>query len=136
MRYPIVIHKDSDSDYGVSVPDLPGCFSAGATLDDALINAREAIECHLEGLLIDGESFPQPGKIETHNTQPDYAGGTWAVVDIDLARLDSKTKRINISIPERVLSLIDEEAKRAGESRSGFLAKAAFDYIERQRKAS
>jgi predicted RNase H-like HicB family nuclease len=36
MRYPVVIHKDLDSDYGVTVPDLPGCFSAGTTLDEAL----------------------------------------------------------------------------------------------------
>ena len=36
MRYPVVIHKDPESDYGVTVPDLPGCFSAGETLDEAL----------------------------------------------------------------------------------------------------
>jgi len=35
------------------VPDLPGCFSAGATFDEALTEAVEAIECHLEGLLLD-----------------------------------------------------------------------------------
>ena len=35
MNYPIVIHKDADSDYGVTVPDLPGCFSAGKTLDES-----------------------------------------------------------------------------------------------------
>ncbi len=53
MQYPVVIHKDPDSEYGVSVPDLPGCFSAGATFDAALAEAVEAIECHLEGLLLD-----------------------------------------------------------------------------------
>jgi predicted RNase H-like HicB family nuclease len=136
MRYPVVIHKDANSDYGVTVPDLPGCFSAGATLDDALANAHEAIECHLEGLLADGEVLPQPSAIDDHRANPDYVGGTWALVDIDLSRLDSKTLRINISIPERVLALIDEEAKRAGETRSGFLAKAAFEYIGRHRRAS
>jgi len=36
MHYPIVVHKDSESDYSVTVPDLPGCFSAGETLDEAL----------------------------------------------------------------------------------------------------
>lgn len=136
MRYPVVIHKDLDSDYGVTVPDLPGCFLAGTTLDDALANAREAIECHLEGFLSEGEALPQPGSVEEYRANPDYAGGTWALVDIDLSRLDSKTRRINISIPERVNVLIDEEAKRAGETRSGFLAKAAFDYSGRHRRAS
>ena len=50
MRYPVVIHKDPESDYGVTVPDLSGCFSAGETLDEALLEVVEAIECHLEGL--------------------------------------------------------------------------------------
>ena len=43
MRYPVVIHKDPDSDYGVTVPDLPGCFTAGDTVDDAIAQAAEAI---------------------------------------------------------------------------------------------
>ena len=52
MRYPIAIETgDSKHAFGVVVPDLPGCFSAGDTLDEALTNAREAILLHLEGLL-------------------------------------------------------------------------------------
>ncbi len=58
--YPVVIHKDKDSDFGVTVPDLPGCFSAGVSVEDALKEAREAIECHLEGLLLDGEPLLRP----------------------------------------------------------------------------
>ena len=78
MRYPVVIHKDKDSDYGVTVPDLPGCFSAGETMEAALDNVVEAIECHLEGLLFDGESIPEPHAIEDHQLNPDFAKGTWA----------------------------------------------------------
>ena len=59
--YPVVIHKDKDSDFGVTVPDLPGCFSAGVSVEDALKEAREAIECHLEGLLLDGEPLRPSG---------------------------------------------------------------------------
>lgn len=80
MRYPVVIHKDSDSDYGVTVPDLPGCFSAGETMDDALAQAVEAIECHLEGLLLDNEPLPTPQSIGVHQQNPDYADGIWALV--------------------------------------------------------
>ena len=53
MQYPVVIHKDVESIYGVTVPDLPGCFSAGETLEEAGESAQEAIACHLEGLLMD-----------------------------------------------------------------------------------
>jgi len=135
MRYPVVIHKDKTSDYGVTVPDLPGCFSAGDTLEDALTQAVEAIECHLEGLLLDGEEIPPAQSIETHLENRDYAGGTWALVSVDLSRLVSKAKRINITLPERVLALVDEQAKREGETRSGLLARAALDYIGRHKVA-
>jgi len=133
MRYPVVIHKDKKSDYGVTVPDLPGCFSAGDTMEDALTNAVEAIECHLEGLLLDGDEIPQAQSVEVHRKNRDFAGGTWALVSVDLSKLASKAKRINITLPERVLTLVDEQAKREGESRSGLLARAVMEYIGRHK---
>ena len=75
MRYPVVIHKDPASDYGVTVPDLPGCFSAGETIDEALSEVVEAIEIHLEGMLIDGDSLPSPSSIEHHQRNPEFANG-------------------------------------------------------------
>ncbi len=135
MRYPVVIHKDKPSDYGVTVPDLPGCFSAGETMEDALTNVVAAIECHLEGLLFEGEVIPDAQSIELHHKNRDYAGGTWALVSVDLSKLASKAKRINITLPERVLALVDEQAKREGDSRSGLLARAVLDYIGRNKVA-
>jgi len=129
MRYPVVIHKDSNSDYGVTVPDLSGCFSAGETVDEALQEVTEAIECHLEGLLMDGESIPVPHSIEYYQNDSDYAGGIWAVVTIDLAKLSGKTTRVNITLPERVLNLMDKFAAENGETRSGLIAQAAIEYI-------
>jgi predicted RNase H-like HicB family nuclease len=65
VRYPIAIETgDSKHAYGVLVPDLPRCFSAGDTLHEALTNARETILLHLEGLLDDGQSFRKPSNIE------------------------------------------------------------------------
>lgn len=51
----------------------------------------------------------------------------WAVVGVDLAALSGKSRRLNISLPERVLRRIDAAAKKSGESRSGFLARIALD---------
>lgn len=135
MRYPVVIHKDKSSDYGVTVPDLPGCISTGDTMEDALVNVVEAIECHLEGLLFDGEIIPEAQSVEVHQKNKDFRGGTWALVNVDLSRLASKAKRINITLPERVLALVDAQAKREGESRSGLLARAVLDYIGRNKVA-
>jgi predicted RNase H-like HicB family nuclease len=129
MRYPVVVHKDPNSDYGVTVPDLPGCFSAGETMDEALQEVVEAIEAHLEGMLMDGEPIPTPQSVEHHLNNPDYADGVWALVSIDLAKLSGKTKRVNVTLPERVLSLVDKYASENGETRSGLIAQAALEYI-------
>jgi predicted RNase H-like HicB family nuclease len=129
MRFPIVIHKDSDSDYGVTVPDLPGCFTAGSTTDEALSNAIEAIECHIEGMMIEGESVPPPRTVEFHRMDKRFRGGVWALVDVDLSKLSGKAKRVNITLPERLLLQIDSFAERHGGTRSGLLAHAALEYV-------
>ena len=136
VKYPVVIHKDADSDYGVTVPDLPGCFSAGETLEQALEMAREAAELHLEGLLEEGEAVPGPSRIDSLKDRPDFAGGVWALIDVDLSKLSGKTRRINITLPERVLALIDEAARRSGESRSAYLARAAIEAASRGDRAA
>lgn len=129
MRFPIVIHKDTDSDYGVIVPDLPGCYSAGGTIDETFSNAVEAIECHVEGMLIDGEPLPSPRSVEHYQADKKYADGVWALVDVDVSRLSGKARRVNITLPERVLDQIDSFAARHGETRSGLLAHAALEYV-------
>ena len=131
MRYPVVIRKDVESAYGVSVPDLPGCFSAGDTLEEAIEAAHEAIACHLEGLLLDGEPIPAKESLETHQASDNYKSGIWALVNVDLSKLLSKTKRINITVPARVLAIVDKAAAREGETRSGLLARAALSFVER-----
>jgi len=131
MRYPVFIEKDPSSDYGVTVPDLPGCFSAGSIIDEAVNNAEEAILTHIEGLLMDDEVIPTPSKIEDlkaiHNN-PDYI---WMLCNINMDKLSENIKRINITIPEKVLSKIDNYASMERESRSAFLTHAALEYISR-----
>lgn len=131
MRFPIVIHKDACTGYGVTVPDLPGCFSAGDSLDAAIESTREAIACHIEGLLMDGERIPARASLETHQSNEDYRDGVWAIVAVDISKLSSETRRINITLPARVLSIVDQAAVREGRSRSGLLARAALSYIQR-----
>jgi predicted RNase H-like HicB family nuclease len=134
MNYPVVIHKDKGSDYGMTVPDLPGCFSAGATMDEALAMAREAIELHLEGLIEEGIPIPEPTDIEQQMANPDYADGVWAFVQVDESNLRIHAKRVNITLPERVLDAIDRHAKAHGQTRSGLLARAAVRYMADQAK--
>lgn len=129
MQYPIVIHKDSNSDYGVTFPDIPGCFSAGSTIEEAIKAAQEAAECHIEGLLIDLEPIPISSNIEKHKSNPDYKNGLWAIIEIDINKLSLKSKRINITMPERLIRVVDQYANNYGTSRSGLLAQAVTEYM-------
>ena len=125
MRFPVVLHSDDGVRFGVTVPDLPGCFSAGDTFDAALDCVLEAIDLHMEGLTEDGHDIPVPRPIAEHRANPDFADGVWAVVDVDVSRFDGRAEKINITLPRRLLAKIDSYAKAHGETRSGFLASAA-----------
>jgi len=129
MKYPVVIHKDKNSDYGVTFPDIPGCFSVGTSIEEALTMSQEAAECHIEGMLLDSEPIPVPTSIESHRENPDYKDGLWAVVDIDISKLSLKAKRVNITIPERLLKTVDNYARNHGETRSGLLSQAVTEYM-------
>lgn len=128
MRFPVVLHTDDGVRHGVSVPDLPGCFSAGDSFDAALDSVVEAIELHLEGLAEQGVPLPVPRTIAEHRDNaefPDYADGVWAAVEVDTNRFDGRAEKVNITLPRRLLARIDEYARAHGASRSAFLADAA-----------
>ena len=127
MHYPIAIETGTDTQaFGVIVPDLPGCFSAGDTLDDAMTNAKEAIELWLEVAIDDGLVVPEPQTLAAHQAKHGFKGWTWGLVTVDIASLSDKAERINITLPSRVLRRIDQAAKNAGESRSGYIARRAL----------
>src|SRR5258708_8183177 len=111
MRYPIAIEtSDAKHAYGVVVPDLPGCFSAGDTLDEALTNAREAVLLHLEGLLDDGQSFPKASAIDLLRNKRSYRAWTCAIVDVDVSQLGVEAHRINVTWPQLVLRAVHPPA--------------------------
>ena len=86
MRYPIAIEPGGEhTAYGVVVPDLPGCFSAGDTLEEAYTSAAEAIELWAETTLETGGTIPAPGSLQALRRDPDLAGWILDLVDVDLA---------------------------------------------------
>ncbi len=121
--YIALIHKDPDSDYGVSFPDLPGCTTAGATLDEARAMAAEALALHLRGLAADGEAAPAPSTLEAIMADADNRTGVAVLVPAPSA--SPRSVRINITLPSDLLEGIDRRAEQEGFTRSGFLARAA-----------
>lgn len=85
MLYPVAIETgDNEHAYGVTFPDLPNCFSAGDTLDEALNNAHEAAKMFLEDLAERQIPSPQASNLVTLQMSPEYNGWSWAVIDINI----------------------------------------------------
>ena len=126
-QYIALIHKDPESDYGVSFPDLPGCVTAGVDLDDARRMAEEALALHLEGIEEDGEPVPEPSSLEAIMTdRPNRE----AVAILVRAPTNEKAVRVNVTMPPDELDRIDKYAAAQGYTRSGFLLHAAKKAIE------
>lgn len=132
MFYPIAIESGDDKHaYGVTVPDLPGCFSAGDTLDEAIASAKEAITGHIELLVELEQDIPPVSTVNELAKDPEYAGYTWALVDIDVIRLLGGSEKINVTLPKSLIDRIDRCVATHPEfkSRSGFLAQVALEHI-------
>ena len=129
-QYIGLIHKDPDSDYGVSFPDFPGCVTAGSTLDEARAMAEEALSFHIEGLIEDGEVIPEASSLEAVMADPENRDGV-AILVAAKANMP-KAVRVNITLPEDVLAAIDRYAASHGFTRSGFLTQAAKRAIEQE----
>lgn len=129
MLYPAYAHPgDSETAMAAELPDFPGCFAAAddpAGLVDAIAEAAE--------LYCEAESFelPAPSRLDQLMTDDRFQGGAWILVDLDPARLQTRVKRYNVSLPERLVEQVDLTARRLHMSRSGFLARAAAAELER-----
>lgn len=121
--YIALIHKDSESHYGVSFPDFPGCITAGETLDETKDMAAEALAGHVATMREFGEPIPKPTSLETILTEPESSGAAVLVVPLLPAR--ARIVRVNVTLSEDELHAIDETARRHGMTRSGFLRRAA-----------
>jgi predicted RNase H-like HicB family nuclease len=70
--YIATVHKDKDSDYGVQFYDFPGCITAGETIEEARLMAKEALEGHLKMMIEDGDKISEPTSLETILTDQDH----------------------------------------------------------------
>lgn len=129
-QYIGLIHKEAESDYGVSFPDFPGCVTAGRTLDDARAMAEDALALHIEGMVEDGEDIPEASSLEQVMADPENRDGV--AILVALRAKSAKAIRVNVTLPEDVLEQIDRYAHDHGYTRSGFLAKAAKHVIEHE----
>ncbi len=130
--FPAIVEKASDG-FGVFFPDLPGCTSAGATVQEAALNAEEALQAHIDLSIEHGEAIPEPSPLDRITTDPDVTEVARILVR---AEPPGRAVRVNITIPEDLLAAVDRYAARTGYSRSGLLAQAVRERMQRDREAA
>lgn len=132
MNYVAVIEKEPDSAFGVWFPDVEGCFSAGDTLDEAVVNAATALRQHAEAVESSGRRIPAPRSIDEVRLDEDVAAsveGGAVLFAVPLLSDAGRTVRINISLDKALVDQIDTAASARGLTRSAFLAQAAREKI-------
>ena len=129
--YPAIVEADADG-YSVFFPDVPGCASGGATVQEAAQSAEEALQAHLELAAENNEAVPEPSELDAVPIDPDVRVVARLLVR---AEIGAKPVRVNVMLPGDLLAAVDRYAARMGYSRSGLLAQAARDKLRRERAA-
>ncbi|MCQ4162978.1 type II toxin-antitoxin system HicB family antitoxin [Roseomonas sp. GC11] len=138
IKYYRALIEVGNENYGVVFPDLPGCTSAGDSPTEAALHAEEALALHIAALIEDGIPLPEPSQIGA--PLPDWAQdteeGERTLAEV-LIRVEPAPRsiRVNISLPEDVLNLLDATASQQGFTRSGYLAHAVRETVRRERQA-
>lgn len=130
-HFPAIIEKASDG-YGVYFPDLPGCTSAGTTVQEAALNAEEALQAHIDLSVEHGDTIPEPSTLDQITVDSDVVEVARVLVRADLP---NHTVRVNITMPEDLLAAVDRYAVQTGYSRSGLLAQAVRERMRRDQAA-
>lgn len=95
--YPAIIERGEGPGFGVFFPDLPGCTSAGDTIEAAAQSAEEVLGLHLRGMIEDGDPLPDPTPLDRIEHDPEIGEAGRVLVRVDLP---SKTTRFNATMDE------------------------------------
>lgn len=115
VRYPALIDGEKVA-YGVSFPDLPGIVAMGDTIDEALMNAEEALREYAIETEIDGDAIVRPCELDEVVVEP-----AQILTAVPLIRQSGRSVRIHMAINEGVAVFIDSEANRRGMTRTAYV---------------
>jgi predicted RNase H-like HicB family nuclease len=127
VKFYVAIIERASEGFGVFFPDVLGCTSAGATVQEAAAQAEEALYGHLTFGLEHGEALPDARALDAIERDPEVDEVARVLVRFDVP---GKAVRVNITISEDLLERVDQFAKGHGFTRSGLLAQAARDLIK------
>jgi predicted RNase H-like HicB family nuclease len=135
-KYPIILYpveENGATSYSVLVPDFPGCVSHGNSEQDALENARAALDLHIQALIEDGQTIAEPSTVDQVKDESE-PGAIYALVELPLSEvrekaLARKSTRINVTVPGQLLNEIDDYCEKSGVARSKLFQQLAERFL-------
>ena len=130
--YPAIVEPAAEG-FGVFFPDVPGCTSAGATVQEAARNAEEALQAHFDLAAEHGDPIPDPSELDAIHAEPDVVEAARVLVRVEMPE---RSVQVDITLPEELLAAVDRYAARTGYTRSGLLAEAIRERMRRDQEAA
>jgi predicted RNase H-like HicB family nuclease len=130
--YPAIIEPAAEG-FGIFFPDVPGCTSTGATVQEAARNAEEALQAHFDLAAEHNDSIPVPSELDAIKVDADVVEAARVLVRVEVP---GRSVRVDITLPEELLAAVDRYAAQTGYTRSGLLAQAVRERMQRDREAA
>lgn len=124
---------DAEHGYGLVFPDFPGCTTSGDSVEQAYENAFEALALHVEGMVEEGIALPIPSPFNA--PLPHWLAKVPGKVERTVlvpVKLPGRALRISVTMDKGLLGRLDAMAAASGETRSGYIARAVRERMERE----
>ncbi|KAA0999961.1 HicB family protein [Paraburkholderia panacisoli] len=131
MQYPLYVHRNGNKGLRASFPDFPTADASGDSFNELTHNAQATVEAMYDRSeqLIPAPTFSMS---ELQALQMDDGNGLWVFVDIDLARVTSKSVGIQVNLLDSLLQQVDARSKERRMTRSAFVTLALIDALKKQ----
>jgi predicted RNase H-like HicB family nuclease len=126
-------YKDPHSSFGVSFPDLPGCYGAGETYDEAIAKAKISLREYALAVADAGDDMPKPrthGVLAGDTAEAIEMRNAAFIIEVPLVITVGQKRRVNLSLDDRVLEAIDKACASVGMNRSAFLTNIASNWLQ------
>jgi predicted RNase H-like HicB family nuclease len=130
MQYPLYVHRNGNTGFCASFPDFPTADASGDSFNELTHNAQATVEAMYDR---SEQLIPVPtcNTTELQALQMDDGDGIWVFVDIDLARVTSKSVGIQVNLLESLLQQVDARSRERRMTRSAFVTLALIDELEK-----
>lgn len=109
LTYLAILEPTESHTYSLFFPEVPGCISTGDNLEDALKNAKAALELHYYGLKKDGDAFPEPiGNVNLDDAQGCIVAPITIYPDLIMDKFNNKKVKTNCVLPAWLKELAEK----------------------------